>query len=199
MLFLKMKSIKLITKSRRIKVKNFIKILLIAGGVIFFVNTNSYAIVDISAYGGYTFSGTVDGGDDFKAVQYGAKAHYNTSIIPLLEMGLGLYYQQSKIKYENSFSFDVDATRQSIGLDLNLILALPIIHPYGRFTYAFWDMIEADSHEDKENFKAWGAGLGVEFTVIPFFRIFGEYMYDVTDHSGKSKSNMVNLGVKFDF
>ena len=37
---------------------------------------------------------------DPKGFQYGAKAHYNTSLIPLLELGVGGYYQHTKIKYD---------------------------------------------------------------------------------------------------
>ncbi len=188
-----MKSIKIITKSRRIKVKNFIRVLLLTGGLIFFINSNSYAIVDVSAYGGFTFSGDA-GGTDYIGIPYGLKAHYNTSLIPLLEMGLGVYYQEMKIKLDVP-SADWDAKRQTFGLDLNLILSLPVIHPYGRFTYGFWDKIESDT----ENYKAWGLGAGIELTVIPFFRIFGEYNYDVTDHNVKFKSNSILAGVKFDF
>lgn len=193
-----MKSIKIITKFRRIKVKNFIRVLLITGGLIFFINSNSYAIVDVSAYGGYTFSGDVEG-LDYVGVPYGLKAHYNTSLIPMLEMGLGAYYQGMKIKLDIP-SAEWDASRQTLGLDFNLILSLPIIHPYGRFTYGIWDKIKTDGVSDTENYKAWGAGAGLELTAIPFFRIFAEYYYDVTKHEDiKFKASSILAGVKFDF
>lgn len=192
-----MKSTKIITKSRRIKVKNFIRVLLITGALIFTINSNSYAIVDVSAFGGFTFSGDAEG-YDYVGIPYGLKAHYNTSIIPMIEMGIGAYYQGSKIKLEEiSDGWDYD--RQSLGLDLNLILSLPIIHPYGRFTYGIWDKIKSDTGSDTENYKAWGLGAGVELTAVPFFRIFFEYYYDVTDHDTKFKSNSVLAGLKFDF
>ena len=175
--------------------KNIIKVMILAGGLILFANTNSYALFDVSAYGGLTFSGEVDPDTDFKAIQYGLKAHYNNSILPLLELGLGAYYQQSKIKYADSYSFDADATKQSLGLDVNLIVSLPVIHPYGRFTYSIWDKCE----DTTENFKAWGAGLGLELTIIPFFRVFAEYMYDSADYDAKMTSSSANLGIKFDF
>lgn len=177
--------------------KNFIRLLLITGGLIFFINSNSYAIVDVSAYGGYTFSGDAEG-VDYVGIPYGLKVHYNTSLIPMLEMGIGAYYQGTKIKLDLP-STDWDLDRQTLGLDFNLILSLPIIHPYGRFTYAFWDKVEADDVSDSKNFKAWGLGAGLELTTLPFFRIFAEYYYDVTDHDGKMKSSSVLAGVKFDF
>lgn len=173
--------------------KNFIRVLLLTGGLILFINSNSYAIVDVSAYGGFGFKGEV-AGMDYKALPYGLKVHYNTSIVPMLQMGLGVYYQEMKVKFD-TLSDGWDAKRQTFGLDMNLILALPIIHPYGRFTYGFWDKFE----DDTENYKAWGLGAGVELTVIPFFRLFGEYNYDVADHGEKYKTNSILLGLKFDF
>lgn len=177
--------------------KNIIRVFLLTAGLVFAVHSSSYAIVDVSAYGGYTFKGDADG-TDYLGIPYGLKAHYNTSLIPLIEIGIGAYYQGMKIKLDVP-SAEWDATRQTIGLDLNLILSLPIIHPYGRFTYGFWDKIKTDSGSDTEKFKAWGLGGGLELTVIPFFRIFGEYYYDVSDHDGKFKSNSILAGIKFDF
>ena len=179
--------------------KNIIRVFLLTAGLILAVNSSSYAIVDISAYGGYTFNGEAEDVDAL-GLLYGAKAHINSGlpVVPI-ELGLGAYYQQQKIKWDNSFSTEFDATRQTIGLDFNVIITIPIIHPYGRFTYAFWDKITDGSYSDTENFKAWGLGAGVEFTVIPFFRIYGEFMYESTKHDAKLTTSSVNLGVKFDF
>ena len=48
-------------------------------------------------------------------------------------------------------------------------------------------------------FKAYGVGAGVELQFFPFLRIFGEYMYDHTDHDDKYLNmNQVNFGVKAD-
>ena len=78
---------------------------------------------------------------------------------------------------------------------MNLIVKLPIVHPYGRFMYALWDDIEGDV----ERFNAYGIGAGVELIVFPFVRIFGEYMYEKTTHNKSDfKSNSVNLGLKLD-
>lgn len=178
--------------------KNFIKVLLITCGMIFFINSNSYALVDVSAYGGFAFDGEVEG-VDYVGVPYGLKAHYNTSLIPMIEMGLGAYYQGMKIKLDVP-SADWDFTRQTFGIDANLILSLPIIHPYCRFTYGIWDKLKSDAGSDTENYKAWGIGAGLELTVIPFFRIFGEYMYDTTEHNAVDyKTSALNVGLKFDF
>lgn len=168
----------------------------IAFGIMAFMPDKSYALVDASVYGGGLFKGEVEGNSsiDPKGYQYGLKAHYNTSLVPLIEFGIGGYLQKGKIDYDLTGSDDT-YDRTTIGLDVNLILNIPIIHPYARFTYAVYDKIE----EDKDNFCGYGLGAGIELTFIPFFRFFGEYMYDYVDHDGYIKSQNVNFGLKFNF
>jgi len=175
-------------------VKNIFKVLIITVGIVLSFNVNSFALVDAAGWGGIGFDGKVEGNSDAdpKTAQYGAKAHYNTTLIPLLELGLGGYYQYTKIKYDIKGSDDL--IRKSAGLDVNLILSFPVIHPYGRATYALWDKLENDT----EKFKAYGLGAGIEIAFFPFLRVFGEYMYDYTDHDGYIKMNSVNFGVKAD-
>jgi len=176
-------------------VKNFFKVLILTGGIVIFVNINSFALVDVAGWGGYTFNGTVENNSsaDPKGVDYGVKAHINTSVILLFDLGLGAYYEGSKLKY--GLNTDPAFNRKSAGLDVNLILSLPIIHPYARGTYAFWDKFE----NDIEKFKAYGLGAGVELTVFPFIRIFGEYMFENTEHYSSSlKTSTVNFGLKVD-
>lgn len=176
--------------------KNFTRILILTGGLIFFINSNSYAMVDVSAYAGFT-RGNIENVDDFSAYHFAGKAHYNTSLAPLVEMGFGAYYEWSRIKPDFSDSKATELNRKALGLDFNLILTIPIINPYARLTYGIFDKVEGD----KEYFKAWGLGAGLEIVILPFFRIFGEYMYDVTDHGNyvKLTSKTGNLGVKFNF
>jgi hypothetical protein len=176
-------------------VKKILTVLVISAGFFMFLPSQSFAIVDASAYGGYMFNGTVEGNSDVdpKGYNYGLKAHYNTSLFPMLELGLGAYYQNTKFKYD-VISTEETFLRKSAGLDMNLIVNLPIIHPYGRFIYSFWDDIEGDV----ERFKAYGLGAGLELTVFPFVRIFGEYMYEKTTHEIDFKSNSVNFGIKVD-
>ncbi len=175
--------------------KNIFKVFIITAGFVLSVTVNSYAIVDASAWGGYIFNGTVEYNDEAepKGIDYGIKAHYNMSLIPLIELGLGAYYENSKIKY--GLDTDPALKRKSAGLDVNVILALPIIHPYARGTYALWDKFETDT----EKYKAYGLGAGVELTVLPFIRIFGEYMHQNTEHfDAYQKTNSVNFGLKVD-
>ena len=186
-------------RSRRMDVKNFIKASIMALGLVFAVNTNSFALVDAAVWGGYVFSGEQEdnSGADPKGGEYGIKGHYNTSVLPLLELGIGAYYQYSKIKFDILDS-DEDMTRKTIGFDANLILSLPILHPYIRGTYSIWDDISYSGYNDTEKFKGYGIGAGLEFTVAPFIRIFGEYMYDYTEHDAYFKSHAANIGLKID-
>lgn len=175
--------------------KNIFKVFVISAGIVLFFNVNSFALVDGAVWGGSVFKGQVEGGVDTEPTswQYGAKAHYNFSLIPLIEMGVGAYYQDTKIKFDvlNSSS---DVSRKSIGFDANVLLSIPIIHPYLRGTYAFWDKYDTDV----QNFKAYGVGAGVELVVFPFIRLFGEYMYELTDHDGKLTTSSANFGIKAD-
>jgi len=180
-------------------VKKFLKLTIISALLVGFMEATSFALVDAAVWGGYVFNGKIEGSDnsDTKGGQYGLKAHYNTSLMPLLELGVGAYYQYSKLTQDITSSDD-DFTKQSLGIDGNLILSLPVIHPYLRGTYCLWDKIEAGNVSDTEKFKGYGFGAGVEVTVFPFFRLFGEYMYEYSDHDAYFKSQSINLGLKFD-
>lgn len=175
--------------------KNIFKVLIITAGIVLSLNVNSFAIVDGAIWGGYGFSGSVEGESaiDVTGVDYGIKAHYNTSLVPLIELGLGAYYQRSTVTLEYA-GVDDDFDRESAGIDLNLILGTPIVHPYLRGTFGLWDKFE----DDTENYKAWGAGIGVELTVFPFIRIFGEYMHESTEHDIEITMDSVNVGIKAD-
>lgn len=175
--------------------KNIFRVFIISAGIVLFLNVNSFALVDGAVWGGSVFKGSTEGGPDTEPTswQYGAKAHFNFSIIPLLEMGIGGYYQDTKLKFDilNSSS---DVSRKSIGFDGNLLLSIPILHPYLRGTYAIWDKYDTDV----QKFKAYGIGGGLEIVVFPFVRLFGEYMYESTDHDGKLNTSSANFGLKAD-
>lgn len=157
--------------------KNIFKVFIITAGIVLFYNVNSFALVDGAAWGGYSFNGQVEGNSsaDPHGLQYGGKAHYNTSITPLFVFGIGGYYQYTKIKFD-ILNSETDVSRKSAGVDANLILDIPLfpIDPYIRGTFGIWDKYD----NDVERFKAYGAGIGFELTFFPFLRLFGEYMYD---------------------
>jgi len=184
--------------------KNIIKVI-IAAGFVLYLNTNSFAIIDYAAWGGYVFSGDTDQKDkNFSGRQFGIKAHLNTSrtkfdgntfFIPFIDVGIGAYYQFTKVE---SNSGDV-LRKNSAGLDGNLILLIPFIYPYiqpyGRGTWAFMDKIEYDN----KSFKSYGRGFGVEVTTSKGIndiniRLFVEYMHDKSKHDIYLKA--VNYGLK---
>jgi opacity protein-like surface antigen len=182
-------------------VKNLLKVSIITMGFIILVTTNSFALVDAAVWGGYMFNSELEGNsDDPKGGQYGAKAHYNKSLIPLLEIGVGGFYQYSKLKFDYDLTDkEKDIDRQSAGLDVNLILGIPFVHPYVRGTYSFWDKIKKLNDSETKYLQAFGAGGGIEFAFIPFVRLYGEYMYDYTHHDESIKSHSANIGLKVDF
>ena len=177
--------------------KNILKVFIIAAGLVICFNAKSFAIVDVAAYGGYIFNGDA-GGKNFDGAQYGLKAHYNTSLFSLVafgvDLGVGGYYQYSKVKFDAWGGNKI--SRTTAGLDVNVILTLPIVHPYVRGVWAFMDKFDGDN----KGFKTYGAGIGVELTIFPLVRLFGEYMYDTVKHKvADISSNAVNVGLKIDF
>lgn len=173
--------------------KNILKIFIIAAGFVLFFNVNSFALVDVAAWGGYVFKGDADGVDFDSGGQYGFKGHYNTSLVPLFDLGIGAYYQYSKLKFDK-FGF-YNFSRKTAGFDVNFILSLPIIHPYVRGTWAFMDKVESVN----KRFKTYGIGAGVELGFLPFISLFGEYMYEKSNHKyADITSNAVNFGLKLD-
>jgi hypothetical protein len=182
--------------------KNIVKVIIIAGFVLYF-NISSFAIIDYAAWGGWVFSGGTEQKDkNFDGRQFGIKAHLNTSrtkfdnnnfYIPFIDVGIGAYYQFAKVKSNSGDVLRIN----SAGLDGNLILLIPFIYPhiqpYVRGTWAFMDKIE---YENK-SFKSYGRGFGVELTISDSFintRLFVEYMYDKSKHDIYLKA--VNYGLK---
>lgn len=176
--------------------KKIFTVMILAAGLFLFLPAQSFALADVSAYGGYMLKGSIDEGSatEPKGYNYGIKAHYNTSLFPMIELGIGAYYQNTKFKFDWTPGNEKKFLRMSAGLDMNIIVNLPVLHPYGRFMYALWDDLEGDV----KRFKGYGIGAGVEFVMFPFIRVFGEYVYEKTKHDYNFKSNSINLGIKVD-
>ena len=168
--------------------------MIISAGFFLFLPAQSFALADVSAYGGYIFKGSVDwdSASAPKGYNYGIKAHYNTSFFPMLELGIGAYYQNTKFKLDWTSGNKKNFFRMSAGLDMNVIVNFPVLHPYGRFMYALWDDLEGDV----KRFKGYGIGAGVEFVMFPLIRVFGEYVYEKTKHDYNFKTNSINMGIK---
>ena len=185
--------------------KNFLKVFILAAGLVLFLNVNSFANVDIAAYGGYTFSGStkIDGNKtydgDFKGPQFGLKAHYNLSLSDSIGLGLGGFYQYSKYKYYDFGNEKV--TRNAAGVDVALFFMVsPEISPYIRVNYSFYDKIDwlfADMSG-----HGFGAGVGLEYAFDPSIRIFAELMYEGPTYTKYSvdvdlSATVVNVGLKY--
>lgn len=180
------------------RVIDFFKILLLAGGLVFAVHQNGYAGLDVEAYGGYSFRGTLKG-EEVKGPVKGITAHYNGSFLPTLDIGIGAFYQVSELEYERD-DRDAEATRKTLGMDLNLVMDFPLLHPYGRLTWGVVDVFEDEgAKKDIELFRAWGAGLGVQVAVFPFFSFYGEYRIDRADHGADLETDSAILGLRFNF
>ena len=175
--------------------KNFLKVLIIAVCFVLYFNVNSFAIVDAAAWlgvvGGHTDPGPGDG--DYLGILAGIKGHYNMALVPLVELGVGLFAQASNGRYDLVHKEKVH--RKIAGFDTNLILTIPIIHPYLRGTWAFYDKVE----DSVKRFKTLGGGGGIEFGIL-FIRVFGEYMYEKSNHKHMDiAAKTFNLGLKLSF
>jgi len=154
-------------------------------------NSNSYALFDAGVYGGYSFSGeikNVTNTVDLKGPEYGIIAHFNTSIIVLLNFGIGGFYQQKISMADKSYLL------QTAGLDAYLELNIPIVHPYLKVATPIWQNDGSKSFV----FKSFVVGGGAAFTVFPMFQIFGEYTMGMPFNTENTSLNnhSIHLGVR---
>ena len=168
--------------------KSFIK-LIIATGLVLFFNVNSFASVDLAAYGGYMFSGDAEvAGEsaDISGPQFGVKGHYNIELSPSVGLGLGAYYQYTKIKVDVDYGETPKISRNAAGVDINLIFSMPTapdIFPYLRANYSFYDKLSGDTpFGETVSGHGFGIGAGLEFAITPVVRIFGEFMYEMPSY-----------------
>jgi len=183
-------------------VKNFLKIFVVAASFVLLFNTSSFAIVDLAVWGGWVHGGKMDydilaasiKGEKFKGPQIGIKGHVNTSIVPFIELGVGLFSQSSDLKVDLTKP-DEKIKRNTSGFDVNFILDFPGIKPYVRGTWAFHDKIDTI----QTRWKTFGVGGGVELSLF-FIKLYGEYMYDTSKHKlGDVSAKTFNMGVKLGF
>jgi hypothetical protein len=189
---------------RRLKMKNFVKLIVVAGLVLCF-NINSFANIDVAAWGGYVFSGEskVFGNTfDFTGQQFGIKAHYNISLTDSFVLGLGGYYQYGKYTWD--LPTDPKFKRKAAGIDVALIFsATPEIFLYLRANYSIYDKFVDIGYDDWDG-HGFGVGGGVEYSIIPNLRLFGELMYEMPtyDFNGFDYDKTAlafNIGVKYLF
>ena len=187
--------------------KNFLKVTILAAGLVLCLNASSFAQVDLAVYGGYAFSGTAEvsepgsGSEDFdySAPQFGVKGHYNLELSPTFGLGLGVFYQYAKIDFDDDLGFT--PKRNTFGVDVALIFsATPEVFPYVRGYYSFVDKIKAEGESISGH--GFGIGAGLEYAIMPNLRIFGELMYEGPswDKDGfeiDASQGGFNIGLKF--
>jgi len=186
-----------------------------AAGILLCFNVNSFAnYVDLGVQGGYAFYGngelkitipyygSAKGDEDYSGPQFGLRGHYNMDLNQSLVLGLGGFYQYSKIKFDKAGSMK----RNSFGVDVAFIFSLQQMRelfPYGRVFLSY------DSVKDSgESLTGAGLGLagGLEFAVAKSVRLFGELALEGSStewekYGAKIELSLVqlalNVGAKF--
>ncbi len=174
--------------------------------IILSIPAASYAIVDVSAFGGRTFSGKLEnaaGDTDVSGWQYGLYGHFNTGMPLLFTVGIGGFYMIAPLKGDG----DIDATKKSSGIDAYAMLDLPVLplFPYVRYGHAVKESVEVKSSgattTSNKYFKSNYFGFGLSRTIYSAVKlklqIFAEYLYTNSklEHDSKLKGNVINAGI----
>lgn len=163
-----------------------------------FIPTASFALVDVNLYGGYTFSGKLEGISGTQdGWEMGLTTHINFDVLVFFQFGAGASYEWTNMDWTD---------KNQVGLDLYGMLNIPFIpvSPYVRFNTAIWDKIEGQL-DSTEYFKTYSFGGGIILTVLPIpgvfkLQLFGEYMYNFSEHSSREVTDhSFYLGVRTDF
>lgn len=178
--------------------------------VLILIPDYSYAIADLSAFGGYSFGGKLKSAgtsDNLDGWQYGLYGHLNTGIPMLFTVGLGGFYQIAPLSLKTS-SGTVDATKTAVGIDAYGQLDLPIIpvKPYLRYGLAVNEKYEVKysggSTNYSKNFNSNYYGIGLcypIFSLVKFdLQLFAEYLYTTSkqENGVKINGNTINIGIK---
>lgn len=181
----------------------------------------SFAIIDASVYGGYSFNGKLETATsttdaDVKGKQYGVRAHINTGIPMVFTVGGGLFYQLAPLKYDVESTSD-DLTKKTYGFDAYAQLDLPFlpVYPYVRGGIAIQDKleigyqvnvgaggVEKETKTYDEYFKSSYYGVGLAYSIYDLvvldLQIFCEYLFTTSKQEDdvKLKGHAVNLGLQ---
>lgn len=178
-----------------------IKLIVAVLAVLVMIPASSYAIVDIGAYGGYSYANLDTGAlqQNMPGWEYGAFGHLNTGLPMLFTIGLGGFYQVTNSTLDVAGTGDVDVKRTMYGLDAIFILELPLlpVNPFARGGYAIneeFKIGEADPTEKK--FNSYYVAAGIQYSVFPMTRLFVEYVYNYSkqEKDQKISSNAVHVG-----
>jgi len=169
----------------------------------------SFAWIDGSVYGGYTFLGDVEvhdsDYDDVRGYDYGVMGHLNLNL-SLILLGFGLNYQAGNFKYDTGDENADFQIKSSWGPDILLMLKISdTANPFVRIGFSFIDELEYDyGIEKKDKIRILNSGwwaIGYAYKPISYFLIFTEYQRCSTslneDHT--LVRNTAHLGVMFLF
>jgi hypothetical protein len=177
-----------------------VKLVLVAFAFLIIAPTASFALIDASVFGGYTFpSGSYF---NTKGFQKGFDAHLNTDFLVIFKLGVGGFYRNSDIKITGNQKF----SKRQVGIDAYGALSIPLmpVDPYLKFRSAVWDKVGGSYQGSAEHFKAYSWGIGALLTVLPVpgiisVGLYGEYLFDTSKNSGKkANGHTLNLGIRAD-
>jgi hypothetical protein len=186
------------------------KIMLLAC-LILAVPASSFALVDVGAYGGYSFAGelkTDSGTVDTSGFLYGFNAHVNFDMLVFFQLGIGGFYQKSEFDYDMTGGGDSSYDKTVVGVDLYAMLNIPMlpISPYVTFNSGIWEKVDDKyARASTDYFQTYSVGGGVALTILPIpaimsLSIFGEYLYNFGKDAGNDATgHQVRLGVRGDF
>ena len=199
--------------------KNFLKVTILAAGLVICLNASSFAQVDVAVYGGYVFSGTVEVTEeglpsydvDFSATQFGIKGHYNIEMSPAVTLGLGVFYQSEKVDPDD-WGGGSKPKRTSLGADVAFLFSMDsaAVFPYVRL-YCAYDKLKIWGESAPG--VGFGIGGGLEYAINTNIRLFGELMYEAAawekdidwgygyEENLKANASQIglNVGLKFVF
>ena len=173
-----------------------LRIILLFGILVALVPVKSYALIDIGAYGGYSFENKVKTSDGELKTQgfgFGFIGHYNMTVIPMvLSIGIGPYYEKFYLNYK-WYSVKSDYDLQTVGLDVFAMLELPIVvHPFVRASVAVWEQTQ----KNNDYFRSFSFGPGVGFDIL-ILQIYTEYLFNTSKQRGNDAyGHTINLGIR---
>lgn len=192
----------------------FMKRLIIA--VIFFsilIPSSAFALVNVEAYGGYSFGGEISDVDaeSVKGLGGGFRGHYYDEIA-IIGWGAGLYAQFSPLEYDATIGgqdVTVAYDKTTYGVDGFITLNVPLIplHPYLRAGMSIYDNAVDEytlngskySTNETEYFNMYYGGIGFSMTVLPLpvisVQVFAEYLYEYSKSGDQTlKNHRINVG-----
>jgi hypothetical protein len=170
----------------------------------------SYAIADVSVYGGYSFAGEMKGdvgNADVYGWQVGFYGHMNAGIPMIFTLGIGVFYQITPLTLTYD-STEADATMSAAGVDSYFQVDLPFLPvlPYARAGLAIREDLEikytGNTISKDEYFKSYYYGFGLSYTLLDVvvwdLQLFAEYLRTTSKQEDdiELRGHAVNLGLK---